>query len=89
MTKWSKFWTLEVFQTVLHWLYQSTDLIKVAPRGDQSNLKATRKVSPMIDQSNLKQIWHPKSSHEITEAWNNLNGKIRVFTVKIVKYSKW
>ena len=21
--------------------------------------------------------------------WNNLNGKIRLFTAKIVKYSKW
>ena len=37
----------------------------------------------MINQSNPKQIWYPTSSHEITETWNNLNGKIRLFTVKI------
>ena len=85
MTKWSKFWTLKVFQTVLHWLYQIKNLIKVTPRGDQSNPKAARKVTPMIDQNNPKQIWHPTSSHEITETRNNLNGKIRLFTVKIVK----
>ena len=43
----------------------------------------------MIDQSNPKQIWHPRSSYEVIDTWNNLNGKIRMFTVKIVKYSKW
>ena len=56
MTKWSKFWTLKVFETVLHWLYQTKKLMKVTPRSDQSNPKATKKVTPMsmIDQSNPK-----------------------------------
>ena len=89
MTKWSKFWTLKMFQTVLHWLYQTKNLIKVTPRSDQSKPKTARKVTLMIDQSNPKHIWHSNSSYEITEIWNNLNGKIRLFPVKIVKYSKW
>ena len=88
MTKWSKFWTLKVFQAVLHWLCKTKNPIKVTPRTDQSNPKAARKVTPMIDQSNPKQ-WHPTSSHEVIDTWNNLNGKIRFFTVKLVKYSKW
>ena len=36
MTKWSKFWTLKVFQTVPHWLYQTKNLIKVTPRSEWS-----------------------------------------------------
>ena len=87
MTKWSKFWTLKVFQTVLHWLYQTKNLIKVTQRSDQRNPKAARKVTPMIDQSNPKQ-WHYLQNEDIG-TWNNLNGKIRLFIAKIVKYSKW
>ena len=87
MTKWSKCWTLKVFQTVLHWLYHTKNPIKVTPRSDQSNPKAARKVTPMIDQSNPKQ-WHYLQNEDIG-TWNNLNGKIRLFTAKIVKYSKW
>ena len=54
MTKWFDFLTLNVFQTVLHQLYQTKNLIKETPRNDQNNPIAARKVTPMINQSNPK-----------------------------------
>ena len=88
MTRWSIFWILKVFKTVLHWLYQTNNPIKVTPRSDQSIPKAARKVTPMIDLSNSKQ-WYPTFSHEVIDTWNNLNGKTRLFAIKRVRYWKW
>ena len=84
MTRWSIFWILKVFKTVLHWLYQTNNPIKVTPRSDQSIPKAARKVTPMIDPKQR----YPTFSHEVIDTWNNLNGKTRLFTVKRVRYSK-
>ena len=87
MTKWSKFWTLKVFQTILNWLYHTKNPIKVTPRSDKVTPKQQEK-SPQwsirVIPSNDTLYLH----NEDSGTWNNLNGKIRLFAAKIVKHSK-
>ena len=77
-----------VFQTVLHWLYQTKNLIKVTRlRSDQSNPKAAGKVTPqlsiIVTQSN--DTLHPHN--EDLGSSNNLNGKIRLGLLCLIDQS--
>ena len=51
MTKRSKFWTLKVFQTVWHGLYQTKNPIKVTP---QEGIKVNPKLQEKSQNDRLK-----------------------------------
>ena len=84
MTKWSKFWTLKVFETVLHWLYQTKKLIKVTPKRQKKPPQCQWLIKETLSKYDTLHLHIKSLKLEIVCMVNKV-----VYTIEIVKYSKW
>ena len=84
MTKWSKFWTLKVFETVLHWLYQTKKLIKVTPKRQKKSPQCQWLIKVTLSKYDNLHLHIKSLKLEIVCMVNKV-----VYTIEIVKYSKW
>ena len=74
---------MKVFQTVFHRLFK-LKCNQSNPKQQEHSPKWSIKVTPI----NWAKHQHlSTSSHEAIVTWNNMNGKIRLVTVKIFKFS--